>query len=103
MPEFNMEEFNMLTVVSDLLCKGEVHTRIAKYFHDKNWNERRVRKFLDKCKLSKEWEKRIWEAYRNYTNLPFGCDPAQHLGESLKRTAFYTPRTKVAMPLDNEA
>jgi hypothetical protein len=97
-----MDEFNMLNVVSDLLCKGEVHTRIANYFHDKNWNERRVRKFLDKCMLSKEWDKRIWEAYQGYDKLPFGFDEAQHLGDSLKRTAFFKPRTKVPNPMDDE-
>ena len=95
---FNIEEFNMLTVVSDLLCKGEVETRIAKYMHGKKWDAHRVQKFLIKCLLSEKWHNRIWIAYRDYDKLPFGCDPAQHLGESLKRTAFFHPRTKVPMP-----
>lgn len=95
---FNIEEFNMLTVVSDLLCKGEVETRIAKYMHDKHWNDKRVRKFLDKCMLSKEWDRRIWEAYRGFPTLPYGYDKAQFLGESLKATAFHAPRTSPPMP-----
>lgn len=97
---FNIEEFNMLTVVSDLLCKGEVETRIAKYMHKKRWSEQKVQRFLLKCMLSEQWYNRIWRAYRGFNSLPFGSDPAQHLGESLKRTSFFCPRTKVPMPPD---
>lgn len=76
----------MLAVVSDLLNKGEVETRIAKYMHEKKWDARRVQKFLDKCLLSSEWYNRIWVAYRDYYKLPLGGDTAQRLGDSLKKT-----------------
>ena len=95
---FNIEEFKKLTVVSDLLLKGEVETRIAKYMHGKGWDVRRVSKFLDKCMLTPYWYKRIWDAFRSYPTLPFGHDKAQFLGESLKATAFHAPRTNPPMP-----
>jgi hypothetical protein len=99
---FNIEEFNMLTVVSDLLLKGEVETRIAKYMHERRWSHRRARTFLDKCLLSPEWDKRIWTAYQTFPTLPFGHDKAQFLGESLKATAFHAPRTTPPMPPEEE-
>lgn len=95
---FNIEEFHMLTVVSDLLCKGEVETRIAKYMHEQQWSRVRVQRFLDKCMLTPYWYKRIWDAYLGYTKLPFGRDKTQFLGESLKATAFHAPRTSPPMP-----
>lgn len=99
---FNIEEFNMLAVVSDLLCKGEVETRIAKYMHEKRWSEKRVQRFLEKCMLSEQWYKRIWGAYRGYKSLPLGSDAAQHLGESLKRTSFFCHRTTLPMPPEDQ-
>jgi hypothetical protein len=88
---FNRDELEMLMVVSDLLCKGEVETRIAKYMHEKKWSPLRVQKFLAKCLLSDKWYNRIWIAYQDYNRLPDGDDPTQHLGKSLKQTALFHP------------
>ena len=90
---FTNQEFVVLMVMADLLEKGEVETRIAKYMHGKRWDATRASKFLDKCMLSAPWRKRIWDAFLAYPTLPFGCDPAQFLGQSLRQTVIHAPKT----------
>src|SRR5512137_1714748 len=98
MLELSIDEFNVLTVMCDLLKKGQPETRIAKYliekFGDAMAYERTV-KFVRKLKLSAEWEKRILDRYKAlYTEgfTVWNVDAAQNLGGSLRRSAFYSRR-----------
>ena len=97
MLELSLDEFNTLTVMCDLLEKGTPETRIAKYLVEKYgpMSYERVTKFVKKLKLSPEWELRILARYKTlYTEgvTVFNVDTAQNLGDSLRRSAFYSRR-----------
>ena len=104
----NMDEFNTLTVVCDLLEKGTPETRIAKYLVQKYgpMSYDRVVKFVKKLKLSEEWERRILARYKTLYQegiTIWNVDEAQNLGDSLRRSAFYARRTLMdGKPLDKK-
>jgi hypothetical protein len=91
-------EFEMLTAVADILQEGNPETQIAKRLAGKGWSTQMVIDFLCKIKLSPEWDEKILNAYLNLFDETKESyekfDEAQHLGDSLKRTAFYAERAK---------
>ena len=97
MLKLNVQEFDTLTVMCDLLEKGTPETRIAKYLVLKYgpMSYGKCVKFVQKLKLSKEWEKRILDRYKQLYEegeTTFNVDAAQNLGASLRRSAFYARR-----------
>jgi len=81
----------------DLLEKGTPETRIAKYLVGKfgPLSYGKCVKFIKKLKLSPEWEKRILDRYQQLYEegiTVFNVDSAQNLGDSLRRSAFYSRR-----------
>lgn len=98
MSEINGIEFEDLVSIAQILLKGNPETQIARLFCDKEYSLTYVIEFISKLNISAEWEHKIMNAYMDMTDENIKWyekpDKAQHLGDSLRRSAFYAPRTK---------
>jgi hypothetical protein len=86
------EEFDLVTVVCDLLEKGRPETRIAQQFHRANYTEKRLVKLLTKLRLSEDFQKLVLERFRilGQKNIEwYEHDTSQLLGRRLRTQIQY--------------
>lgn len=79
---------DIISVMCDLLDKGNPETRIAKYIIEKNLSSEQLSRFLFKLGLPMEWSSRIRWEYDNLKTNAESRDGAQNVGKHLRERVF---------------
>lgn len=89
--ELKPADFDVMTVMADLLEKGTPETRICAYFLRQGWDPSRVSRFLTKLELGDRWTGQIYTRFKRMFSTPpaFWQDDAQLLGENLRHRVRY--------------